>query len=53
MNARIAADHQFAAVNRYGISFFQLPEGEAFLALGIFLAVFFLFTGALLQRRTG
>jgi hypothetical protein len=51
MNARIAEDPQFAAIDRYGSSFFDVPAGVAFLALGIFLLVFFFFTAALLRRR--
>ncbi len=51
MNARIAADRRFAALDRYGSSFFHVSAGKTFLALSIFLVVFFGAAAALLLRR--
>jgi ABC-type multidrug transport system ATPase subunit/pSer/pThr/pTyr-binding forkhead associated (FHA) protein len=51
MNARLAADPEFAQVNRFGTDFFNLPAGQAFAILGAFLLVFVSSTALLLRRR--
>jgi ABC transport system ATP-binding/permease protein len=51
MNARFAADEEFAQVNRYGTEFFDLPAGTAFAAQVGFLVLFVGATALLLHRR--
>jgi ABC-type multidrug transport system ATPase subunit len=51
MNARLAADPEFAQVNRFGTDFFDLAAGPAFAIQGAFLLVFVTGTAVLLRRR--
>ena len=51
MNARLAADPEFAQVNRFGTDFFDLAAGPAFAIQCAFLLVFVASTALLLRRR--
>jgi ABC-type multidrug transport system ATPase subunit len=51
MNARLAADPEFAQVNRFGTDFFDLAAGPAF-AIQVGFAVLFLVATALILRRS-
>ncbi len=51
MNARFAADPEFAKINRFGTDFFDLSAGEGFVILGAFLIAFLAGTALLLRRQ--
>ena len=51
MNARLAADPEFAEVNRFGTDFFDLAAGQAFGIQLAFLLVFVTGAAVLLRRR--
>ena len=50
MNARLAADPEFAQVNRFGTHFFDIYTGAAFAAEAIFAVVFVAATALVLRR---
>jgi ABC transport system ATP-binding/permease protein len=52
MNGRIGAVPEYAKVNDYGTSFFDVSSPAAYLVLGAFLAVFLIGVGALLRNRS-
>jgi hypothetical protein len=51
MNARIAADPEYAAVSAYGTDFFDVSAGTTLLILGAFLVAFLGATALLLRSR--
>jgi ABC-type multidrug transport system ATPase subunit/pSer/pThr/pTyr-binding forkhead associated (FHA) protein len=52
MNARIAADPEFAKVSTFGTSFFDVSASSAYLTLAAFLAVFIGGVAILLRRQS-
>jgi ABC transport system ATP-binding/permease protein len=51
MNGRIAADHNYSRVSRFGHDYFTLSSGSTYLILAAFIVGLFLLVGWTLRRR--